>query len=126
MYRGNNSAKTKIELPKAEIKWLTTEQKAAIKACHEENARRVANEQRAEAERSALRVQRVWSNCSLDTESGYLTRKQIGAYGVLFRKSGALVVPMCDTSGKIHGLQFILDKSTHAPRIKRTGRDKGY
>jgi len=36
------------------------------------------------------------------------------------------MIPMQDSSGKIFGLQFILDRQRHAQRIERTERDKQY
>lgn len=128
VYRGNDNGKTKVELPRSETKTLTTDQRAAIKARQDENIKRMAATQRAAADRAAQRAQRVWSKCVAEGESGYLARKQIQAVGVRFTPSGALVVPMCDATGKIHGLQFILDRANkkHARRIAQTGRDKEY
>ncbi len=128
VYRGNDNGKTKIELPKSESKSLTTDQRAAIKARQDENIKRMAATQRAAADRAAQRAQRVWSKCVAEGESGYLARKQIQPIAVRFTPGGAVVVPMCDAAGKIHGLQFILDRANrkHARRIAQTGRDKEY
>lgn len=128
VYRGNDSGKTKVELPKAASAALTVDQRTAIKARQDENIKRMAAAQRAAADRAARRAQRMWSKCATEGESGYLTRKQVQAHAVRFTPGGALVVPMCDATGKIHGLQFILDRSNkkHARRIAQVGRDKEY
>lgn len=128
VYQGLDNGKRKIELPKSQGQSLSDDQRAAIKAQHAEKARRLAAAEKAEAERAARRAQYMWAKCAPEGESGYLARKQVGAHGVRYTPSGALVVPMCDGAGKVWGLQFILDKSNaqHARRIAQTGRDKEY
>lgn len=128
IYRGNDSGKTRIQLPKDDARALTPEQRAAIKARHDENARRVAAELHRVRDRAARRAQHMWSKCATEGESGYLRRKQVGAYGIRFTPQGALVVPMLDATGKIWGLQFILDRDNpkHARRLAQTKRDKEY
>lgn len=128
IYRGLDSGKTKIELPKTQASALSHDQRAAIKAQHDDKRRRIAAAEKAQAERAARRAQHMWSKCSAEVESGYLARKQVAAYGVRGTPEGAVVVPMCDATGKIWGLQFILDRARpkHARRIAHTGRDKEY
>lgn len=105
---------------------LSEEQRQAMRA------RVKADKQRAEAERkqaaavAARRATRVWERCRTAVEEEYLARKGVRAHGLRVTDSGALVVPMCDARGEIHGLQFILDRQAHKARIARTGRDKEY
>src|SRR6185503_13723853 len=99
IWRGNDNGAQKVTLGKSTA--LTTEQRAA------------------EAERAAERAARTWAKCSPTGDSDYLARKGVQAHGLRFSPSGACVVPMLDTAGKIHGLQVIRPKKQH-------GRDKDF
>ena len=117
-------------------------QKITISADHAPNAEQVkairermrADRKRAEAVRKMeqARLQRkaeqMWRKCPPTPTDGneysYLTRKGIQAHGIRFTPSGALVVPAADVDGRVHGLQFILDRKVHAKRIAQTGTDK--
>lgn len=123
IWRGDDNGACKIELKKRP---LTPEQMAALKARLAEDRKRVQIEAKARASRAAARAESAWRKCATQGESDYLTRKGVQAHGVRFSPAGALVVPMMDTGHRIHGLQFILSRSSHADRIKRTGRDKEY
>ena len=116
VWRGNSQNAQKVELRKRE---LTAEQRAALKARIAEDQRKAERMRRHQAARAALRAQRVWELCARDGDAPYLRRKLVGAHGVRFSPKGALVVPMLDVQGRVHGLQFI-----HAE--KRHGRDKDY
>lgn len=116
VWRGNSSNAQKVEL---KITSLSMEQKAALKARIAEDQRQAERVRKRNAARAAERAQNVWNKCARDGESPYLKRKGVQAHGVRFTPSNAVVVPMLDTAGRIHGLQFI-----HA--AKRNGRDKDY
>jgi len=79
-------------------------------------------------QRAAREAAQKWRAMQPEGASGYLDRKQVKPFGVRFTADGALAVPMLDTSGSVHGLQFILDKSNeaHQARIKKMGTDKRF
>lgn len=123
IWRGDDNGKVVVDL---DLPALSDEQRKSIRKQMQEDQRRVAAERKAEAERAAVRAARVWAKCSPNGEADYLSRKQIAPHGVRFTPDGAVVVPMLDNLGKIHGLQFILSKHGHGNRISKTGRDKEF
>lgn len=91
---------------------------------------REAEEQRLHDE-ARQRADELWSHTwTARGDHGYLKRKGIGAHGVKLHRgaltvagmdcNGALVVPMRDTDGVLHSLQFI------APEKPADGDDKRY
>jgi putative DNA primase/helicase len=124
IWQGAESNTQKIELNKIE---LTGEQKAAIRKRIADDRKRAANEQKRRAESSALRADKAWRTFAVDGDCDYLHRKGIAAHGIRFTSKGAIAIPMLDTSGRIHGLQFILDKITQKEQIdKHGGKDKQF
>jgi putative DNA primase/helicase len=124
IWHGAENNAQKIELNKIE---LTGEQKAAIRQRIAEDKKRADNEQKRRAEQAALRADKAWRNLLTDGDSGYLHRKGIAAHGIRYTKDGAIAVPMLDTSGRIHGLQFILDKDKQKDKIEQNGgKDKKF
>jgi putative DNA primase/helicase len=118
VWHGAESNAQKIELTKLE---LTGEQKAAIRERMAEDRKRAANEEKRRHEACALEADKAWRNLLVDGDSDYLHSKGVGAYGVKFSSQGAIAIPMLDTSGRIWGLQFILNKTTQAEKIKNLG-----
>jgi putative DNA primase/helicase len=104
VWRGNNNNATKLEVRKSEF---TAEQRELLRERIKEDRRRAEAARKRDEFRAAQRAQAAWSRCSNTGESEYLTRKGVGAYGVRFSPSGALVIPVTDTAGVIHGLQVI-------------------
>lgn len=129
---------------------LTAEEKAAMAAKFKEDKRRADAERQAEIKRAATWAGAVW-RASVSAEVGghdYFARKRLevtggariypgndgvdlpGAtpedYKYLGQFKGALVIPMCDTLGKVYGVQFILSRELHKERIARTERDKEF
>ena len=124
IWQGADANAQKIELTKVE---LSAEQKAAIKKRIADDKKRADWEQKKRAEQSALRADKAWRNLQTDGDCDYLHRKGIAAHGIRFTEKGALAVPMLDTSGRLHGLQFILDKTKQKELIdKHNGRDKQF
>ncbi len=121
VWHGNDNGAQKISLAK---RTLTADQKAAIAAQHKAAQAKEKSRREHEAARAAARAAAVWRKCAVAGTSDYLTRKGVRAHGLRYTDSGALVVPMCDPTGNVHGLQFILP-SDHERR-KKTGRDKEY
>lgn len=129
---------------------LTQEQLAAMKKRQAEDKKRADAERKAEIAQAAQWASAVWRKCEeIEPRGhGYLVKKKLAGtggarvfrsndginlagaekedYEYLARFHGALVVPMCDSTGAVFGLQFILDRQIHKERIERTGRDKDY
>ena len=124
IYSGNDSGKQTIKLPKDKRDRLTPEQIEAQKVRQRDAQKRADTERQHEADRAADRANSVWKKCQTDGASEYLTRKQIGAHGVRFSDTGAVIVPMMDAKDSLRGLQFILPRG-HERRAK-TGRDKEF
>lgn len=120
VWRGNDNGATKIELRKRE---LTPEQRESIRKRLAEDRRRVDADRKAEAERAAVRAAKAWAKCDAQGDCDYLVRKGVQAHGLRFSPSGTALVPMLDTSGKIHGLQII--RSSEQLK-KRRGLPKEY
>jgi putative DNA primase/helicase len=56
---------------------------------------------------AARRAAEIWSKLPSCSDSPYLTKKGVGAYGLARGKDGTVVVPMRNASGALAGLQFI-------------------
>lgn len=108
VWRGAENNATKIELRKRE---LTVEQRDSLRKRLAEDKRRAEQQRRAEAEKAAQRAASAWAKCTPTGECDYLVRKGVGAHGVRFSPSGAMVIPILDASAKIHGLQVIRSKT---------------
>jgi putative DNA primase/helicase len=129
---------------------LSAEEIEAIRARQAEDKKRAAAERGAEIQRAATWAALTWKNgtpATLDSHD-YFRRKGLqGAggtkiftgvdgldlpyaekedYQFLGQMVGAIMIPMCDGSGRIFGLQFILSRENHKERIQRTERDKEY
>ena len=68
-------------------------------------AEREAEEARRQADAAAL-AEAIWREAPACDDHPYLNRKGVKPYGVRLSR-GKLVVPMRDTEGKLHSLQFI-------------------
>jgi putative DNA primase/helicase len=124
IWHGAEANAQKIELNKIE---LTSEQKAAVRQRIAEDKKRADNEQKRRAEKAALEADKAWHHLQIEGDSGYLQNKGIAAHGIRYTSKGAIAIPMLDTSGRIHGLQFILDKAKQKDTIeKHGGRDKQF
>lgn len=129
VYRGNDpgTQKVKVRIDGRAHKFSADEAEA-IRARWAADQKRVEAERAREAENAARRAARVWAKALTaappDGAADYLVRKGVENYGLRYTESGALVVPMADVAGRIHGLQFILP--SHHPRRQKTGRDKEY
>ena len=114
VWHGQDNGAQKIELRKTEF---TDQQREALKRRQAEDRRQADAALRVEQERAARAAARAWEHCAPDGEHEYLVRKGIAAYDVRFSPAGALVIPMCDGSGQIHGLQII-----HTAAAAKKGR----
>lgn len=104
IWRGGSKNAQKIAHGRDE---MSAEQRQALKKRIAEDLRRVNAARAVEARRAAQRAEAVWRKCSEDGDSEYLKRKHVGAHGVRFSPSGALVIPLLDAAGVVHGLQII-------------------
>lgn len=129
---------------------LTREQKDALRAKQAEDKKRADAERSAQINRAASWAGAVWRKCreAAPADHDYFARKHLASTGgarifdgndglelpgassedyiYLGKLKGALVVPMCNTSGKVFGLQFILSREIHKERIARIERDKEF
>ncbi|MHB8251314.1 MULTISPECIES: toprim domain-containing protein [Acidithiobacillus] len=91
------------------LQTLTSAERALLSQRIEEDKRRaqVATEARHKA--AAAKAARIWTDAApASPNHPYLTRKQI-APGVSRQSGGALVLPIVDFAGTLHGLQFIAE-----------------
>lgn len=108
VWHGNDNGARKIELPDADRKReISAEQREALRKLQAENRKRADAERRVEAARAARRATKAWAACNATGESDYLARKGVAAHGVRFSPSGALVIPVLDVRGNVHGLQLV-------------------
>lgn len=115
VYHGNDNGKQTLKLRlDGKAVELSEDERAAIRARHAANMKRLKALRQAEADRAAHEAQRVWLAYLPTGTSDYLERKGVGAHGVRFAPSGngTLAVPML-RDGRVVGLQII------------RGRDRG-
>ncbi|MDO9105205.1 MAG: DUF5906 domain-containing protein [Methylovulum sp.] len=124
IWYGNENNSQKIEL--GEGTDLSKEQLAAIRQRLVEDKKRADADQKRRHNQAALRAEKVWKKLIVDGDCDYLHRKGVANHGGKFSPRGAFVVPMIDTSLRIWGLQFILDKDKHKDDIKKHERDKHF
>lgn len=104
IWRGDDNGANKITFEKDLI---SAEQAQALRERQREDLKQAAAMQQAAQARAARRAEAIWLKCSPSGDAEYLRDKGVGAHGVRFSPSGAVVLPLLDTSGKIHGLQVI-------------------
>lgn len=125
VWQGNDPCARKIQFSGPPI---SAAEKAAMRARMVEDRKREKAARQREAAAAARRAEAVWRKLPTSPPGGktpeYLVRKDVQSYGLRYTASGAVVVPLQDERGGIHGLQFILPKD-HPRRIK-IKRDKDY
>lgn len=119
VWRGADNHAMRVELRKNEI---TEEQRRAIKARLAEDRKQADAVRRRDAERAAERASHAWGLLAPDGDSDYLAAKKVSALGLRFTKNGTAVLPLLDTGGRIHGLQFLRTAST-AKKAKRPAKE---
>ncbi len=115
VWRGNNNHAQKVEVRKTT---MTDEQRAAIRQRQREYRAKAERLRKENAQRAAERARQMWIRQSETGESQYLAKKGVGGHGVRYSPNGALVIPMCDVGGHVHGLQIIRDKPKTNEREK--------
>lgn len=116
VWRGAENNATKVELRRTE---LSREQREGLRLRLAEDKRRAEQARQADADRAAARATAAWRKCTEQGESEYLKRKGVAAHGVRFSPQGAMVVPMLDTAGRVHGLQIIRARAQKGARLEK-------
>lgn len=107
VWRGNANGSTKVALPKDDQVRVTPEQRAAMKRVWAEAAKAAELQRKLETEAASRRANKTWAKLAIEGDSPYLAAKGVHAHGLRFTPNGSAVVPLIDTAGKIHGLQFL-------------------
>ena len=132
VWRGNEQNTQKVELTRRE---LSADQKAALKAKIAADQKAAEAARKKDNARAAEAAGQLWRAAAHEGTSAYLARKQIKAHGVRFTgdgltisvgendhrsiEGGQIVLPLCDVSGRVHGVQLIRGEKKH-------GRDKDF
>ena len=103
-WRGAENIKAKVTVRKDS---LSRDQMASMRRRLAEDSKRAEQLRAKEVARAAATAAKAWAACSPTGDAEYLRRKGVGAHGIRFSPSGAVVVPLLDTTGQIHGLQVI-------------------
>ena len=98
---------------------LSKEAREAAKARLREMEKAAEADLKRRQDKAARQAMHTWARCASEGTAAYLEKKGIKGYGVKFSPGGAVVVPMADTHGRIHGLQVIRP-------AKKNGRDKDF
>lgn len=104
-WRGSNNNVQKIELGKTDP--LTADQVAALKRRLAEDRKRAELDRAREAAAAARKASAAWAHLAEDGDSPYLKQKGVAGYSLRYTRNHCAVLPMVDTAGKIHGLQFL-------------------
>lgn len=122
IFRGADTTKEKIVLPKDDANRITPEQRAAMKRMYAEAAK-AAELQRAKKHAiAAERARRVWARLLPSGDSPYLAAKGVIGHGVKYTEHGTAVLQLNDTAGKVHGLQF-LRTAAQAKEARREAKE---
>lgn len=103
-WRGADNIKHKVRVKKDG--W-SREQLESMRRRIAEDSKRAEQVRAKEIERAAAVAAKAWAKCAPTGDAEYLRRKGVGAHGIRFSPSGAVVLPLLDTAGQIHGLQVI-------------------
>lgn len=107
VWRGNDKGSQKVVLPKDDTGRITPEQREAMKRVWADAAKAAELQRAREADAAAAMAAKAWARLQPEGESPYLQRKGVLGYGLKFTTNDTAVVPLVDTGGKIHGLQFL-------------------
>jgi putative DNA primase/helicase len=119
VWRGSENHAQKVELRKREI---SIEQRAALKSRLAEDRRRADAAIKHEQERAADRATQAWGRLQNDGDCEYLDSKRVVGFGLRYTANGSAVLPLLDTAGRIHGLQF-LRTTAQAKQAKRPAKE---
>lgn len=107
-WKGSDNNAQKVEWKKEWSDNLTPEQRQAMADAHKASIKLAEAERKREIEHCANMAQTNWLKLKTEGESGYLAKKQVGAFGIKFHpKKDLIAVPVIDTKGKLFALQLI-------------------
>lgn len=118
-WRGNENHARKVELRKVEIDPVEA---AALKRRLAEDRKRADEARKRDADKAADAATVMWARLSEDGDSDYLASKKVQGYGLRYTGNGTATLPMLDTQGRIHGLQFLRTPAA-AERSKRHAKE---
>ena len=119
-WRGNENHARKVELRKVEIDPVEA---AALKRRLAEDRKRADEARKRDADKAADAATVMWARLSEDGDSDYLADKKVpGLPGLRYTANGTAVIPLLDTQGRIHGLQFLRTPAA-AERSKRPAKE---
>lgn len=118
-WRGAENYKHKVRVKK---EGWSREQLESMRRRIAEDSKRADQVRARETERAAAAAAKAWAKCSPTGDAEYLRRKGVGAHGIRFSPSGAIVLPLLDTAGQIHGLQ-VIRTSAEAKSNKRPEKE---
>lgn len=104
VWRGNDPGSQTIALRKG---LLGSDQVAALRKKLAEDRKAADAALRREQLRAAERAAQMWARLAVDGDADYLDDKHVGAFGLRFTPKGTAALPLLDTTGRIHGLQFL-------------------
>lgn len=119
VWSGNDQNPKTVKVTKSSF---SSDQIASMRRRMAEDRKRAERARRIEQEKAAVRARRAWTVCLPTGDADYLQRKGVAAYGIRFSPSGAIVIPMLDTTGQVHGLQVIRTPS-QSQTIKRPPKE---
>lgn len=107
-WKGSDNNAVKVEWKKEWSDNLTPEQRQAMADAHKASIKLAEAERKREIEHCANMAQTNWLKLKTEGDSGYLAKKQVGAFGIKFHpKKDLIAVPVIDTKGKLFALQLI-------------------
>jgi putative DNA primase/helicase len=119
IWQGNDNNAQKIVIERNAI---SPEQSAALKKRIADDRKLSDADRQRDADKAAAEAAKVWRQYEPGAgASDYLTRKGVQAWGVRWApaRNGTFAIPMCDTSGKVHGLQIIRGKDRAAGKLEK-------
>lgn len=120
MWRGNENHAHKVELKRENP--LSYAQRDALRQRLAEDRKRAEQALAEQHAKAAARAEQVWAKLARDGDSPYLAAKHVQAYDLRFTPNGSAVVPLMDTAGRVHGLQF-LRTAAQAKQARRPAKE---
>lgn len=107
VYHGNDPGTQKVKLPDDDTGRVTPEQRAAMRKVWADAVKAADLQRKQENAAAADRASKAWARLNAEGDSPYLHAKSVAAYGLKFTRNNCAVLPLADTGGRIHGLQFL-------------------
>lgn len=86
---------------------FSREQNEALRKRIEADRVRADRQAKELSKRAARHAAIAWGKYSSEGDSPYLTSKGVRGHGVKYTPTSSVVIPLMDTGGRVHGLQFI-------------------